>query len=72
MKIGIISIMEGYSWGGSEELWVEMALVALANGHQIEASVKHWGTPNSKLKTKKIKKNGCSHSFQKKIRFTKS
>lgn len=56
--------MEGYSWGGSEELWVEMALVALANGHQIEASVKHWGTPNSKLD--QLKKMGAVIHFRRK------
>jgi len=40
--IGIISIMEGYPWGGSEMLWYEMALAALDKGHKVSISYKYW------------------------------
>jgi hypothetical protein len=36
MKLGIISVMEGYPWGGSEELWCELAEVALREKHEVK------------------------------------
>jgi glycosyltransferase involved in cell wall biosynthesis len=37
MRIGIISTMVGWPWGGSEELWAMMAQRALEGGHQVSA-----------------------------------
>jgi len=39
MKIGVISTMSGFVWGGSEELWAAMVREALGQGHQAAVSV---------------------------------
>src|SRR5713101_3361949 len=39
MKIGVISTMSGFVWGGSEELWAAMVREALRQGHQAAVSV---------------------------------
>jgi len=39
MKLLFISTMNGYSWGGSEELWFETALFAKSQGKDVEAVV---------------------------------
>jgi glycosyltransferase involved in cell wall biosynthesis len=49
MKLGIISVMEGYPWGGSEELWCELAEVALREKHEVKISVKDWNQPQTRL-----------------------
>ncbi len=35
MKVGIISVVSGYSWAGSEEMWRVFAEEALKNGHSV-------------------------------------
>lgn len=35
MRIAIVSTMLGSDWGGSEELWAELAAEALAAGHEV-------------------------------------
>lgn len=42
MKIAFISIMAGSPWGGSEYLWVEAAMEALRNNHEVIVSVFDW------------------------------
>jgi glycosyltransferase involved in cell wall biosynthesis len=42
MRIGIISIMHDFSWGGSETLWADMALAALNERHEVFLSVYKW------------------------------
>jgi L-malate glycosyltransferase len=37
VKIAIISTVRGYSWAGSEEFWLALALRALASGHGVTA-----------------------------------
>lgn len=44
LKIGVISIMEGYPWGGSEELWYDMAIEALNAKQEVLVSYKSWDT----------------------------
>jgi L-malate glycosyltransferase len=39
VKIAVISTMAGYSWGGSEYLWVAMAEQALLEGHEVFISI---------------------------------
>jgi glycosyltransferase involved in cell wall biosynthesis len=39
MKIAIVSNVCGCAWAGSEEVWFRMALLALAQGHQVVASL---------------------------------
>lgn len=35
MKIAFISLMEGFPWGGSEELWSLAAMKALDKGQSV-------------------------------------
>jgi L-malate glycosyltransferase len=39
MKIAIVSTMQIYPWGGSEELWFHTALKALEQGHAVDCYV---------------------------------
>jgi glycosyltransferase involved in cell wall biosynthesis len=41
-RIAFVSTMDGYSWGGSEELWSRAALQLLRLGFSISASVPEW------------------------------
>ena len=41
MKFAFISTMEGWSWGGSEELWSQTATHLKRTGHSVQASVAH-------------------------------
>jgi glycosyltransferase involved in cell wall biosynthesis len=49
-SIGIISTMEGYPWGGSEELWYETAKFALKEGIKVSISYKAWDSIPDKIK----------------------
>jgi glycosyltransferase involved in cell wall biosynthesis len=42
MRIAFISTMAGFAWGGSEELWVKTAELALKEGHQVMVVVYNW------------------------------
>jgi len=39
MKIAVISTTTGAPWGGSEELWATMVMVALDQGHEVITSI---------------------------------
>jgi len=39
MRLAILSTVQGVSWGGTEEVWVQLARRALLNGHQVIAAV---------------------------------
>jgi L-malate glycosyltransferase len=45
MKIAIIGTMAATPWGGSEELWFELAQAALQEGHQVYISTYKWPQP---------------------------
>jgi glycosyltransferase involved in cell wall biosynthesis len=47
MKIGIVSIIKE-PWGGSEELWADMAAEALKDGHEVYISALQCGPPHAK------------------------
>lgn len=49
MRLGIVSLMGGLPWGGSEALWYAIALHALQQGDEVFVSVYDWGTPHKKL-----------------------
>jgi glycosyltransferase involved in cell wall biosynthesis len=49
MRVAFISTMRGCAWGGSEELWFEAAKEAVKQGHEVFASVGHWGKTAPKL-----------------------
>lgn len=42
MKFSFISTMQGWSWGGSEELWSQTAGLLKQAGHDVQASVNYW------------------------------
>lgn len=48
-RIAIVSTMSGSSWGGSEELWVQVARLALDRGYEVLFSVLHWPDPRPAL-----------------------
>jgi glycosyltransferase involved in cell wall biosynthesis len=41
MRLAILSTIENTAWGGTEEVWVQLARRALACGHQVMAAVDH-------------------------------
>jgi glycosyltransferase involved in cell wall biosynthesis len=49
VKLAIISLMHTDPWGGSEELWTEMAHAALDEGHEVMAAVFRWPTLHPRL-----------------------
>lgn len=49
MRIAFCSAMDGYGWGGSEELWSQSAVRLALEGHAIMASVNGWAEPRPKL-----------------------
>lgn len=50
MKLAIISTMEGFVWGGSEELWFRVALHALEKQHEVLVCVKAWPAEAEKIR----------------------
>jgi len=42
MKIAIITTMAAHSWGGSEELWADLAKEAILEGHEVFISIYNW------------------------------
>ena len=49
MKIAVISTTIGAPWGGSEELWSDMAEVALDHGHGIVSAIYQWSSTVPKI-----------------------
>lgn len=41
MRLAILSTIEGAVWGGTEEVWVQLARLALERGHAVIAAVDH-------------------------------
>lgn len=48
--------MEGYAWGGSEELWSRVALRLAERGYTIAANVRGW--PETPPKIQKLEQAG--------------
>ncbi len=42
MRFAFISTMQGWSWGGSEELWSQTATLLKKTGHDVQASIVNW------------------------------
>jgi glycosyltransferase involved in cell wall biosynthesis len=61
MKIAFISLMDGFPWGGSEELWYRTALAALSQGHQLQVCVKYWEN-NAKIES--LQKQGVNIAYR--------
>ena len=56
-RIGFVSVMESYAWGGSEELWSRAALRLVGKGYTVGANVKGW--PETPEPLQKLEKAGC-------------
>ena len=56
-KIGFVSAMSAYSWGGSEELWSRVALRLLERGFTVGANVKGW--PETPESLRQLEAAGC-------------
>jgi glycosyltransferase involved in cell wall biosynthesis len=41
LKIAILSTISGYSWAGTEEVWYQLAKLALSRGHQVMVAADH-------------------------------
>lgn len=67
MKIGFISTIRGVSWGGSEELWAECALAALAENHRLIASM--YSQPEIAPKVKNLQERGLKLFFHRPYAF---
>lgn len=62
MKIGFISTLFGPSWGGSEELWADTALLALREGHEVVFST-HGPVVPLPPKLKMLVEGGARHFY---------
>jgi hypothetical protein len=51
LKIGFTSTMAAYSWGGSEELWSQVAVLAHKREYQIALSIPPWNSLHPRLQT---------------------
>jgi glycosyltransferase involved in cell wall biosynthesis len=51
MKLGVVSLMTGVPWGGSEELWAAAAREALGRGLPVEAMLPEWPAVPEKVQT---------------------
>lgn len=49
MRIAILSTMAAQPWGGSEELWFRVALLARQQGHDVAVSVYKWHNPSDRI-----------------------
>jgi glycosyltransferase involved in cell wall biosynthesis len=49
VKFVFISTMDGWQWGGSEELWSQTASQLRREGHDVQASVAHWPIRSEKI-----------------------
>lgn len=70
MRIAFLSTMAADPWGGSEELWVQAAQVALQQGHTVIASVYDWGKLPEKIEN--LKKAGALIHLRRRIHFQDS
>jgi glycosyltransferase involved in cell wall biosynthesis len=49
MRFAFISVMQGWPWGGSEELWSQAATQLKRAGHDVQASVEYWPRLSDKV-----------------------
>lgn len=55
MRIAFVTTMDGYPWGGSEELWHRTAVRLKEEGHDVLASVLFWPKMSEKVTSMKDK-----------------
>jgi glycosyltransferase involved in cell wall biosynthesis len=51
MKLGVVSLMTGVPWGGSEELWAAAAREALGRGWPVEGMLPEWPAVPEKVQS---------------------
>lgn len=62
MRFAFVTTMDGWPWGGSEELWNQTAVRLRAEGHDVLASVKFW--PELSEKITSLKPRGIKLQFR--------
>ncbi|WP_373032373.1 glycosyltransferase [Sulfurovum sp.] len=67
MKISFVTTMAGDAWGGSEELWAELAILASKNNN-VFVSIYDWGTLPNKMSG--LEKNGIVIDRRKRISYS--
>ena len=50
-RVAFVSMMEGYPWGGSEELWSQAAGLLAKEGFHVGVNVKHWSEDPAPIQT---------------------
>lgn len=65
MKIGFVSTMDGFPWGGSEELWAATARTALTRGHSVATSTLRWTSPAEAMVD--LERRGARVSFRRPV-----
>ena len=50
LKVAFVSTMDGFAWGGSEELWSRAALDFLAQGMEVSAGVCEWKPLHARMR----------------------
>jgi glycosyltransferase involved in cell wall biosynthesis len=61
MKVSLISLMQGFPWGGSEELWFQTIVHTSEKNHEVQVFVKHWENKSEKIGL--LEKKGIKVSF---------
>jgi glycosyltransferase involved in cell wall biosynthesis len=61
VRFAFISTMQGWPWGGSEELWSQSAARLKRAGHEVRASVEYWPSPSEKVTA--LKRQGVEMDF---------
>ena len=63
MKIAILSTISGYTWGGTEEVWFDLASRALGEGHSVMVAADYQVAESEK--TSRLVKRGLEISTRK-------
>lgn len=66
MRVAVVSTMDLFDWGGSEELWAAMARAARQAGHDVLASVNQWRHEPAAISD--LKGNGVRVSTRSRLR----
>lgn len=65
-KIFFVSTLEGYGWGGSEELWSQAARILVKRGASVGVCVKNWDKPVPQVA--RLKESGCQVKYRRTTR----
>lgn len=57
----VISLMQGFKWGGSEALWYKTVLYAISKGVSVSVFIKKWEDDHPKIKS--LRKKGVNVNY---------